>query len=404
MILETNGDKNMAQNQISLLFGGDFSVGKNAEWYLCGVNDLLESADVCMVHLEEPYTKELLESAGEHKLTSCLEPIVGKIDLVTLAGNHFYDYGEAAVRDTIAWCKEHGIACCGGGSNLSQAQRPAFVERDGVKIGVLAWNALGSKYTFANETRGGVAGLNFTRAYIPVDELNQAHTRLENDVWSLKKPLHMEKDFMGFNFLDPEACEQMSEAVYATKKLCDILIVYFHKGYVHKPAVVAPWERLIAHMAIDNGADAVMASHSHIARGVEMYKGKAIYHGLNNFVMFAPQLSPEYQGKIPGSAHSNNEEWIKSRVERFGFVPDPEYPTYPFHPESVYCPVAKLIIQDGRIVQNRMVLMKVEKDGVPYVHGKGAVGQECLDYMVRITNLAGLNAKYKWDGDEVLIS
>ena len=91
-------------------------------------------------------------------------------------------------------------------------------------------------------------------------------------------------------------------------------------------------------------------------------------------------------------------------MERFGFVPDPDYPTYPFHPESVYCPVAKLIIEDGRISSNRMVLMKVERDGVPHVHGHTETGQEIFDYMQRITNEAGLNARLEWDGDDVVIS
>ena len=122
--------------------------------------------------------------------------------------------------------------------------------------------------------------------------------------------------------------------------------------------------------------------------------------------MFAANLpaafSP-FKGKIQGDANSNNAEWIQKRVERFGFIPDPDYPTYPFRPESVYCPVAKLIIEDGKITSYRMVLMKVEKDGAPYVHGHTAVGQEIFDYMQRITDEAGLNAKFAWDGDEVVI-
>ena len=183
-----------------------------------------------------------------------------------------------------------------------------------------------------------------------------------------------------------------------------MLLVYFHKGYVHRPVTVAPWERLLSHIAIDNGADAVMGSHSHIAHGVEVYKGKVIYHGLNNFVMYVPQLSPNFKGEVHGGKDSNNAEWVKKRVERFGFIPDPDYPTYPFHPESVYCPVAKLILEDGAVASYRMVLMKVERDGVPYVHGRGETGQEIFDYMQRITEEAGLNGRLAWDCDEAVIA
>lgn len=59
--------------------------------------------------------------------------------------------------------------------------------------------------------------------------------------------------------------------------------------------------------------------------------------------------------------------------------------------------------EDGKITSNRLVLMKVEKNGVPYVHGQTETGQEIFDYMKRITEEAGLNAQYKWDGDEVVI-
>ena len=387
----------------TLIFGGDFTLGKSPETYMQGVNALLDGADFRMFQLEEPFLDTLVENAPPERLTKTLDVICGKVDLVTLSGNHFYDYGEAGVHDTIAWCERCGIAHAGGGANDALSRQPAFVEKDGVRIGVLAYNCVGSKMVFASDDRGGAAGLNFIRGYVPCSMLDQTHTRLERDVWELKQPRHIDEDCMGFNFTDAESCLQLAEEVRHARAQCDVLIVYFHKGYVHRPVTVAPWERLLSHIAVDNGADAVMGSHSHIAHGVEMYKGKAIYHGLNNFVMYVPQLSPNYKGQVHGGKDSNNAEWVKKRVERFGFVPDPAYPTYPFHPESVYCPVAKLILDDGRVASYRMVLMKVERDGVPYVHGQSAVGQEIFDYMQRITEEAGLNARLRWAGDEVEI-
>ena len=154
---------------------------------------------------------------------------------------------------------------------------------------------------------------------------------------------------------------------------------------------------------MDSGADAVVGTHAHLLRGVELYKGKAIYHGLNNFVMWTPQLSPLYKGTVKDTAASRNAEWVSKRVERFGFVPDPAYPTYPFHPDSVHCACAKLLIRDGRVAEYRLIPMLVEKDGAPYVHGDDAKGRATLDYIRRITAEAGLNARYRWVGDEVQI-
>ena len=388
----------------TLIFGGDFTLGKDPAVYMKGVNALLDGADFRMFQLEEPFLDTLVEGAPPERLTKTLDVVLGKVDLVTLSGNHFYDYGEPGVKDTIAWCERSGIAHAGGGENAAAAKKPAFVEKNGTRIGVLAYNCVGSKKVFASDDRGGAAGLDFIRGFVPCSMLDQTHTRIERDVWELKAPQHIDEDCMGFNFTDVEAVLTFAEDVRAARTKCDVLLVYFHKGYVHRPVTVAPWERLLSHIAIDNGADAVMGSHSHIAHGVEMYKGKAIYHGLNNFVMYVPQLSPNFKGEVHGGKDSNNAEWVKKRVERFGFIPDPEYPTYPFHPESVYCPVAKLVLEDGKVASYRMVLMKVERDGVPYVHGQGEVGQEIFDYMQRITTEAGLNGRLAWVGDEAEIT
>ena len=119
--------------------------------------------------------------------------------------------------------------------------------------------------------------------------------------------------------------------------------------------------------------------------------------------MYTPQLSPLYKGQVKDTATSHNAEWVKKRVERFGFVPDPEYPTYPFHPDSVHCACARLVIRGGRIAEYRLVPMLVEKDGAPYVHGCDEKGRATADYLRRVTAEAGLNARLRWDGDELVI-
>lgn len=392
------------KKQLTLIFGGDTSVGEDSAKYFEGVNRMLDEADFRIVHLEEPFVSEVTEYATANRTTDVLAPMIGKVDLMTMAANHFYDFGDRGVKDSIDWCRAHGIECCGAGLNIEEASKPAFLEKHGVKIGVLAYNAVGPKYSFADENKGGTAYVNFIRAHIPLKELDQKNTKLEQDVWQLKDPIRIDEECMAYNFIDIGSYDKMATEVYAARQMCDILVVYFHKGYVHKPVTVAPYERLISHICVDNGADAVISTHSHIMHGIEMYKGKAIYHGLNNFVMWVPHLSPLFKGRILDGEFGHNDEFIKKRVERFGFVPDPEYPTYPFHPDSVYCMTSKLIIEDKKIVSYRFVPMKVEKSGVPYVHGRTKVGREILNYVEQITRGADLNARYEWDGDDVVIS
>ena len=394
----------------TLVFGGDFSIPSSdpvlTPAKLCeGITDLLDNADFRMFQLEEAYLKTPVERSVEGNLVKSLDPIKNRVDLVTLSGNHFYDFKEAGVKDTIEWCDENGIAHAGGGMNEAEARKPAFVEKGGVKIGVLAYNAVGGKQQFAGPDQAGTAPINFHRAYKPLADLDYAQQRADRhefDNWRFKEPIHFDTDFMGENYMDPTAIIKMAEEVREVKKQCDILIVYHHRGYVHRPVLVNDWERLLSHIAIDNGADVVMASHSHVSHGFEIYKGKAIYHGLNNFVMYTPQLAPGFKGQVHGDTH--NAEWVKQRIARFGFVPDPEYPTYPFQPESIYSPVAKLIIEDGKIVSYRVVFTLTEKSGIPYVHGRADRGQEIFDYFQKITDEAGLNVKLSWDGDEAVLS
>lgn len=170
---------------------------------------------------------------------------------------------------------------------------------------------------------------------------------------------------------------------------------------VHQPVEVAEHERLLTHIAVDAGADVVFASHAHLLRGCEVYKGKTIYHGLNNFVQWNPKLSPAYSGKR--GLDPVYDAWIAKRVERFGFIPDPEYPTYPFHPDSIYTVAAKCVIEDKQLVKTLLVPMIVPKSGITQVVQRRSGGQQIFDYMRMITKEARLNAEYEWEGDDILI-
>ena len=341
------------------------------------------------------------EKSGADRTTASLAPLVGNVDLMTLCANHLYDFGELGVADSLDWCHENGIATSGGGRNLEEAEKLAIVEKDGVRYGVLSYNAIGPTTSFADTDKGGCAFVGFRRAYILDTEKDWRNQhRLEYDIHSIREPVELSGQAMAHNFPDITSWDKVAKQIADARSKCDVLTVYFHKGYVHRVAQLADYEKPLCHMAVDNGADVVVSSHSHLLRGVELYKGKAIYHGLNAFVMWVPQLSPQFKGKIIGDG---NEEWIKARIKRFGFVADPEYPTYPFHPYAIYCMAAKCIVENGRIVENRLVPIVVEKSGVPYPHGNDEKGQAFLDYLNRITKEEELDTQYIWDGEELII-
>jgi poly-gamma-glutamate synthesis protein (capsule biosynthesis protein) len=316
-----------------------------------------------------------------------LEPVKGRFDLVTLAGNHIYDAGETGVRDTTAWLRENGVPYVGGGMNLEEAERPLVLERQGIRFGFLNYNCTGIKAMNAGKNKAGGAFVDVV-----------THYELGNVANPGGPPDHI------FSFPEWSSFERMTGQIAALREQCDIVCVYLHKGIVHKPVALADYERFISRAAIDAGADVVFGSHSHILHGVEVYKGRTIFHGLNNLIAWVPSLSPNWKrGKGKATEVFDPEEWARRRIERFGFVPDPEYPTYPFHPESIYSIIAKCEIEDKKIVRTGFIPMIVGKTGIPEIVGNDERGARVLAYMEKITRGAGLNARFEWSGDEILI-
>ena len=385
----------MEKTRLSLLVGGDTILGEEPEKYFEGVDEILKNADVRVAQLETPYIEKADDNMDPTRELRNLFPLKGRFDVITLAGNHLYDFGTPGVADTTRWLRENGILYCGADMNLELAERPAIFEKNGVKFGFLNYNCVGPAHMYASETKAGCAYVNHLPACI-VDNIDSL--AMDNNLDDLAgKHGHFEEyprlgDYM-----------RMMDQIAALRPKCDVLSVYFHKGIVHKPAVVLEYERFISRVAIDSGADAVFASHAHILRGCEFYKGRPIFHGLNNFVACVPLLSPNYKGKFTKTEFSDQEEWNRNRVKRFGFVPDPDYPTYPFHPEAIYTVASKCIIEDGKITENRLIPIIYEKSGVPYVVKRGNGGERVMEYLTQITDSQNLNACYEWDGDEIVI-
>src|SRR5690606_8668218 len=71
------------------------------------------------------------------------------LTVATLAGNHTYDSGEPGVLDTVEGLRALGISTCGAGAALDAARRPAVVERRGARVGVLSYNTVGPRESWA---------------------------------------------------------------------------------------------------------------------------------------------------------------------------------------------------------------------------------------------------------------
>jgi len=362
---------------LSLLSVGDIILGANAEPLFESVLPTLQKADVVLGQLEVPYTTRDRHAVEQARIPSNLEPLVtAGFDVLTLASNHIMDAGEVGLEDTLQWLRENRIPYTGGGMDIAESRRPAIVERDGTRFGFLNYNCVGPKETWATSEKPGCAYVHVITHY----ELDHATPGGPPDIYT---------------WVESKTMRGMIEDIRKLRPLCDVLAVSFHKGIAHTPAKLAEYEHQVSYAAIDAGADVIFGHHAHILKGIELYKGKAIFHGLCNFVAYLPLLAPK--------PNQDPLSWARRRRELFGFDPDPEYPTYPFHPDAKYTIIAQCTVEDKKISQVSYIPCLVNKQAAPQILRHDAQGQAVFDYMDKITRAANLNARFEWRGDQVLV-
>jgi len=166
------------------------------------------------------------------------------VSVVSVANDHALDFEYEGLETMLANLRGENIESVGAGTNIEEAMRPAVVERDGLKMGIIAATDHVPEWE-AHEELPGIF-------YVPID--------LE----------------------DPRA-KALFEIVAEMKKKMDIVIVSLHWGPEHgyKP----PGEQIpFAYRLIDSGADIVYGHGGGVFRGVEIYAGKPILYSTGNFV------------------------------------------------------------------------------------------------------------------------
>jgi poly-gamma-glutamate synthesis protein (capsule biosynthesis protein) len=296
---------------LDLVFLGDLILdAPDPDHWIAGIAPVTRAADIAIGHLEVPHTTRGQELAGDVPAPGADPAHLAAlaragIDMVSMAGNHIADRGAEGIADTNAELDRLGIAHCGADLTLAAALRPAIVERGGRRIALLSFNCVGPELAWATGDRAGCA-------YVAVRAADGGPSRPQATLVEA----------------DPASLAAMEDVIARTRRSADLLVVALHKGITHRPTELAPYERPVAHAAIEAGADIVVGHHAHIARGIEFHRGKPIFHGLGNGVVVTHALSPAQD-------HPARAEWAERRKRMFGFEPDPAYPLAPFHPEAV---------------------------------------------------------------------
>lgn len=343
--------------------------------------ELFTSADAAICQIEVPHTSSTEVTSTDVPAPPAPEHNVAEIGRAgftvgTLAGNHIYDCGKAGIEDTRRLAQEAGLVVTGAGVNLEQAKEPAVVDLDGLTLGIANYNCVGPRDSWATSKKAGCSHIDILTHY----ELDSANPGGPPSVYSFAKP---------------DSLAAFTADVAALAERVDVVVVALHKGIGHVPAEIAAYEIEVAHAAVDAGAAAVIGHHAHIMRGIEVYKGAPIYHGLGNFVTITGALD------VTGQDSPERIAWAKRRKKLFGFEPDPDMPGYAFHPQSRNTGIARLSLGTDGSLQAGFIPCWIGQDATPRPLTDLASATPVVEYVQEITAEAGFDTGLYWAGDHL---
>lgn len=249
-----------SQEYVSLSFAGDISFANDyapAQNYTrLGINgafspelqETMKEADIFLLNNEFCYTTSTASLPGKTYTFKADPSLVSRldemgVDIVSIANNHAYDYGEQGFIDTMNTLSDANIPYVGGGVNLEEAcNNIVYFIINGMKIGYIA------------------------------------ATQVERDLPILTQPATEDGAGVIRCFEPEQVCEMIEEA----EKNCDFVIVYPHWGTELVKEVQSD-QQALAYAFIDAGADAIVGGHPHCLQGVEYYKDVPIFYSLSNF-------------------------------------------------------------------------------------------------------------------------
>ena len=163
------------------------------------------------------------------------------VDLVSLANNHVYDYGEDGLLDTIKYLDEYGIPNVGAGSNIDEAKEAYY------------FIAGGYKFSFISATRA--------EKYVVTPNAEENKPGV-------------------FWCYDPEL---LIATIKEEKNVSDFVIVLVHWGREDSHEL-EDVQKETGRLYIDAGADLIIGAHAHVLQGFEFYNNKLIAYNLGDFI------------------------------------------------------------------------------------------------------------------------
>lgn len=260
-MLEKVYQKECAQeDQVVLDFTGDINLseGWSTTKYLdqqsgrmedCISESLLlemRNADILMINNEYTYSnrgnpipeKDYTFRADPSRV-SAIETL--GTDVVSLANNHVYDYGEEALEDTLDTLNDAGIPYMGAGRNIQEAMKPVAFVANGRKITIVSATQIERSTNFTKEATDTSPGV--------------------------LKTLNSDK---------------FVSVIEKARQNSDYVIAFVHWGTEGNNNYGSD-QVALRKKFIEAGADVIIGGHTHCLQGFEYYNGKPIIYSLGNF-------------------------------------------------------------------------------------------------------------------------
>ena len=371
----------MPTDEVHLIAVGDIAPDRAVPGTLFDLcRDDIGKHDIAFCQLEINLT-ERGSRLPQVRHTSRASPAVAKdirqagFNVVSFAGNHCMDWGQEGFFDTIEALRAQQLAVVGVGANIDEARRSVMVEAKGQRIAFIAANSILPMNYWAESNRPGCMPM---RAWT-------IHEQIEHDQPGTPSRIH--------TFAHREDLGALVDAIREARTDADIVLVSLHWGIHFVPAVLADYQRDVAHAAIDAGADVILGHHAHILKGVELYKGKAIFYSLCNFAMDLPVDEHHAQSKGFKEIQKLNPDWTL----------DPRH-TYNFPTDSQKSLAVKCVIADGRIKRLSLWPVFINKQSQPrLLSASDAEFEDVVRYLEAISDDQGLGTRFVREGDEVLL-
>ncbi len=215
----------------------------------------MRSVDIMMVNNEFCYSEAGAPIEGKtytfraRPETASILNTMG-VDIVGIANNHAYDYGQQAFMDTLGALDNVGVAYAGGGVNIEEASHPVYyVTNNGMKIAIICATQ--------------------------IERLSNPDTRGATD------------NSPGvFRCLDDSL---LLDRVREARERNAYVVVFIHWG-TESTSEIDYLQRDQAKEIVGAGANLIIGSHPHVLQKIEYVDGVPVVYSMGNYIFNSKTL------------------------------------------------------------------------------------------------------------------